>query len=302
MLMQTASKNHGGEHLELNGTVHEQSAAARLARRFLRNRMAGLGLVILTLIILMAITAPLLTQYEPQQQNLLNRLNPPSGDHILGTDELGRDILTRIAYGARISLLIGVVGSAGGMIVGVTLGMVSGYLAGPFDSLVMRIVDIMMSFPGVLLAILIVSVMGPGITNLMVALTVWFTPAFARISRGTVLSLKEKEFVEAARSLGASTPRILVGHLLINSLSPIIIYLTLSVATSILVAAALGFLGLGVQPPTPEWGAMASTGRQYLRDAPHVILVPGLAIFITVLSINFIGDALRDALDPRLES
>ncbi|MEW6522890.1 MAG: ABC transporter permease [Bacillota bacterium] len=276
------------------------SVGRQLLLRLRRNRMAGIGLVFLTLMMLMAILAPHLTPYQPQQQRLLWRLQPPSRDHWMGTDELGRDIFTRVAYGGRVSLVIGVLGSSIGMLTGVTLGATAGYLGGRFDNLVMRVIDIMMSFPGVLLAILIVAVLGPGTHNLVVALSIWFTPTFARITRGCILALRDVEFAEAARAVGAGSARILFFHLLMNSLSPIIVYMTLSVATSILVAAGLGFLGLGVQPPTAEWGIMVSTGRQYLRDAPHVILFPGLAIFLTVLSINFIGDALRDALDPRL--
>lgn len=278
------------------------SVGGRIRRRLIRNRGALVGLCFLTLMILMALLASQLTPYEPQAQDLLNRLDPPCAQHWMGTDELGRDVFTRVAYGGRVSLLIGLLGSTGGLVLGVTIGLLSGYLGGWFDNLVSRVVDIMMAFPGVLLAILIVSVLGPGTSNLIVALTIWLTPAFSRLVRAAVLSLREKEFVEAARSLGAPAWRIMVRHLLMNSLSPIIVFQTLSVATSILVAAGLGFLGLGVQPPTPEWGAMVSTARHYLREAPHLILFPGLSIFVTVLSINFVGDALRDALDPRLHT
>jgi peptide/nickel transport system permease protein len=282
--------------------VSQVTTLRRLGRRLRKNRGAGAGLVCVTLIILMAVFAPVLTPHCYERQNLLNRLARPSAEHWMGTDELGRDIFTRVAYGARVSLLIGLSGSTGGLLVGVTLGLLCGFFGGSVDNLVSRFIDIMMAFPGVLLAILIVSVLGPGTVNLVIALTIWFTPIFTRISRGSVLMLREKEFIEAARSLGAPSLRIILRHLLLNSLSPIIVYFTLSVATSILVAAGLGFLGLGVQPPTPEWGAMVSTARGYLRDAPHLSIFPGTAIFITVLSINFIGDALRDALDPRLKA
>lgn len=274
----------------------------RFKRRLIKNRLAGAGVIFIALVILMAIAAPYLTPYTPREQNLINRLQPPSGDHWFGTDELGRDIFTRIAFGARVSLMIGLLGATGGMIAGVTLGVLSGYFGGTFDNLLMRVIDVMMSFPGILLAILIVSVLGPSTSNLIVALTIWFIPTFARISRGNVLSLKEMDFVEAAKSLGSSSGRVITRHVLINCLSPIIVYMTLSVATSILTAAGMGFLGLGVQPPTAEWGVMVSTGRQFLRDAPHLIMFPGMAIFFTVLSINFVGDALRDVLDPRLKT
>ncbi len=283
-------------------TETTRSFGYRLMSRLVRNRMAAVGMLIVAAVVLVALLAPYIAPYNPNSQNLLYRLKPPSAEHWMGTDELGRDILSRLMFGARISLLIGILGTLGGMVVGVALGLFSGYFGGWFDNLTMRVIDIMMSFPGVLLAILIVSIMGPSTLNLVVALAIWRIPTFARVSRSSVLSLKETEFVEAAHSLGAGTPRILVRHLFINSLSPIVVYATLSIATSILAAAGLSFLGLGVQPPTAEWGLMVSTGRQYLRDAFHVILFPGLAIFITVLSINFMGDALRDVLDPRLRT
>ncbi|MFO8059229.1 MAG: ABC transporter permease [Bacillota bacterium] len=282
--------------------IHGLSIGQRFWRRLVKNRLGLVGLIVVIVVIMMAILAPLLTPYTPREQDLLRRLEPPSRDHIMGIDHAGRDMFSRIAFGARTSLMIGVVGATGGMVIGVALGMLAGYFGGTFDNMVMRLVDVMMSFPGILLAILIVSVLGPGLNNLMVALVIWFVPTFARITRGNVLSLREMDYVEAARSLGASSARIITRHIMLNVLSPIIVYFTLSVATSILTAAGMGFLGLGVQPPTPEWGAMASVGRQYLRDAPHVILFPGLAIFTTVLSINVVGDVLRDVLDPRLKT
>lgn len=297
--MSVGSMTEGGSGA---GTMRPMSLSRRFVNRLIRNRLSGLGLLFLLLVVALAASAPYLTPYTPMEQSLVNRLKAPTGDHWFGTDELGRDVFTRIAYGARVSLMIGLLGSTGGLLLGCTLGVLSGFYGGLFDNLVMRVIDVMMSFPGVLLAILIVSVLGPGTSNVIIALTIWFIPTFARISRGNVLSLKEMDFVEAARSLGAPSHRVILRHLLVNSLSPIIVYMTLSVATSILVAAGLGFLGLGVQPPTPEWGQMVSTGRVHLRDAPHLIMFPGMAIFLTVLSINFLGDALRDVLDPRLRA
>ncbi|MFO8059502.1 MAG: ABC transporter permease [Bacillota bacterium] len=273
----------------------------KLVRRFVRNRMATAGMIILLFILVVAIFAPWIAPFDPQAQNLRRRFETPSPDHWFGTDELGRDIFSRIVYGSRVSLMVGFAAAFGGLVVGVVIGMLSGYYGGRFDDLVMRLIDVMMSFPGILLAILIVSVIGTGTLNVIIALAVWRIPTFARISRGSVLSLKEKEFVEAARAVGANMPRIVFRHLAINSLPPIFVYLSLSTATAILTAAALSFLGLGVQPPTAEWGLMVSTGRQFLRQAPHLIMIPGLAVFVTVLSINFVGDALRDVLDPRLK-
>lgn len=288
----------------LDGLVERPTVSEwkRLVRRFLSNRMAAAGLVFLTVVVLTALFAPLIATHDPSEQDLFARLEPPSRAHWFGTDELGRDVFSRVVYGARYSLFIGVIGSMGGLIVGVSLGLASGFFGGWVDILVMRVIDIMLSFPGVLMAILIVSVLGPGLNNLIIALSIWFTPTIARIMRGAVLVLKGQDFVDAARLQGASHLRIMLRHLLPNATSPIIVYGTLSVATALLVAAGLSFLGLGVQPPTPEWGAMIGTGRQYLRDNPSATMIPGMAIFFTVLSLNFIGDALRDALDPRLRA
>ena len=271
-------------------------------RRFARSRFAVIGLAFLTFIILIAAAAPLLATHSPTEQNLLGLYQGPSSEHYFGTDQLGRDVFSRVVYGARYSLFIGATAAIGGLIIGLTLGMLSGYFGGWVDMLVMRVIDIMLSFPGVLLAILIVSVLGPGIYNLIIALSIWFTPTIARLIRGTVLTLKNQDFVTAAHASGAGSVRIMSRHLLPNATSPLIVYGTLSVAVALLVAAGLSFLGLGAQPPTPEWGAMIGSGRQYLRDAPNATLFPGLAIFFTVLSLNFIGDALRDALDPRMRS
>jgi len=228
-----------------------------LFRRLARNKTALIGGIFIVMLIVIALAPSLFATHDPiREQNIANRFAEPSAEHWFGTDQLGRDILTRIAYGARVSLMIGLLGATGGMLCGVTLGTMAGFFGGTFDHLVMRVVDVMMSFPGILLAILIVSVLGPGTSNLIVALTIWFIPTFARISRGNVLSLKEMDFVESAKSLGASNSRVIMQHVLLNIMSPIIVYMTLSVATSILTAAGMGFLGLGVQPPTAEWGIM----------------------------------------------
>lgn len=277
-----------------------RSGWKRALGMFLRNRLAAAGALFIAGIIAVTIAAPLIARHDPNDQDLFARLDTPSRAHWLGTDELGRDVFARTVFGARYSLFIGVAGSIGGLLAGLTLGLLSGYFEGWADNLIMRSIDVMLSFPGILLAILIVSVLGPGLNNLIVALTFWFTPTIARIIRGNVLALKRQEFVEAARAAGATNARIMTRHLLPNTVSPLIVYGTLSVATALLVAAGLSFLGLGVQPPTPEWGAMIGSGRQFMRDQPYGTVAPGLAIFFTVLSLNFIGDALRDALDPRL--
>ena len=270
----------------------------RVRRELLRNRFALVGTLLLTLIAVAGLLAPLLATHPPHEQELLSRLGPPSSEHWLGTDELGRDEYSRLLYGARISLFIGFLGTAGGVLCGTLIGLISGYFGGWTDTVTMRLIDVMYAFPGILLAILIVAVMGPGLYNLVVALVVFSTPTLSRIVRSSVLSLKSQEFVQAARAIGASRWQIMFRHLLPNTMAPIIVYATLGVAGSLLTTAGLGFLGLGVQPPTAEWGAMLSVGRNYLRDAPHLMVFPGLLILITVMSLNLIGDALRDALDP----
>jgi peptide/nickel transport system permease protein len=267
----------------------------------MRNRVALAGAVFLLIITMLGVFAPWIATHPPNEQSLMNRLETPSSAHWLGTDELGRDEFSRLLYGTRISLFIGIVGTAGGVLIGTLLGIFAGFFGGWVDTLSMRLVDVMFAFPGILLAILIVAVMGPGLFNLVIALTIWGTPTLSRIVRSSVLSLRSEEFVEASRAMGASRTRVMFRHLLPNSMAPIIVYSTLGVAGSLLTTAGLGFLGLGVQPPTAEWGAMLSYGRGYLREAPHLMIIPGLAILLTVVALNLIGDALRDALDPRIK-
>lgn len=274
----------------------------RVRRELMRNRFALAGTVFLVAIILVGVFAPAIAPHSPTEQRILERLKGPTSTHWLGTDELGRDELSRLVYGARTSLFIGFVGTAGGVLLGLVVGLLSGFFGGWIDTLAMRVIDVMYAFPGILLAILIVAVMGPGLFNLVVALTLWGVPTLSRIVRSSVLSLKTEQFIEASRSIGASRVRIMFRHLLPNCLAPIIVYATLGVAGSLLTTAGLGFLGIGVQPPSAEWGEMLSVGRDYLREAPLLLLVPGVAIFLAVMSLNLIGDALRDALDPRIKS
>jgi peptide/nickel transport system permease protein len=278
--------------------VPRSGHAHRVRRELVQNKFALAGTVFLLVIGAAGLLAPVLATHVPHEQSLLSRLAPPSSEHWLGTDELGRDEYSRLLYGARISLFISFAGTAGGVLLGTMIGLISGYAGGWTDSLTMRVIDVMFAFPGILLAILIVAVMGPGIFNLVVALIVFAAPTLSRIVRSSVLSLKSQEFVHAARAIGASRSRIMVHHLLPNTMAPIIVYTTLGVAGALLTTAGLGFLGLGVQPPTAEWGAMLSVGRNYLRDSPHLVVFPGLLILGTVMSLNLIGDALRDALDP----
>jgi len=268
--------------------------------RFKRNRLALAGMVALAVFITTASLAPVISPYDPVKMTLEDNLAPPSQGHLLGTDELGRDILSRIIHGAQVSLTIGLVSVGVAFVIGVPLGAVAAYRGGWSDSLAMRLMDILLSFPPILLAIVVITALGPGLFNAMIAVGISLVPIYARLTRGMVLHFKEQEFVEAAKMVGASDIRILFRHIMPNCIAPIIVQSTLNIASAILSAAALGFLGLGAQPPTPEWGAMLSKGRVYLRAAPHISTFPGIAIMLTVLAFNMVGDGLRDALDPRM--
>jgi peptide/nickel transport system permease protein len=269
-------------------------------RRLLRDRAAVAGLVIIVVLAAVAIFGPALTPYDPIDQSFRIKLRPPSAEHLLGTDEFGRDIFSRIIVGTRVALAVGTVPVLIALLVGVTLGLVAGYYGKAIDQVLMRVIDVMLAFPWLLLAIGIMAVLGPGIRNVMIAVAIVYIPAFARIVRGSVLSIKEKEYVEAARAMGQPDRRILFQHVLANAWAPIIVLATLSIGQAIIYAAGLSFIGLGTQPPDPDWGNMLSSGREYLRDAPWLGFFPGLAILITVLAFNLFGDGLRDALDPRL--
>nr|WP_077327994.1 nickel transporter permease [Virgibacillus siamensis] len=270
--------------------------------RLIKSKTSLIGLCIILLLIVTAIFAPLIATHNPTSyESITNRYQPPSAEHFLGTDALGRDIFSRIVYGTRISIQIGVFTVAISMIIGVLLGGIAGYFGKWIDQIIMRVVDILMAFPSILLAIALVAVLGPSLQNAMIAVGIVGIPQFARIVRSAVLSVKETEYIEAAKAIGAKNGRVLMQHVLPNCLAPIIVQATLSVGTAILDAAGLSFLGLGAQPPTPEWGAMLSDGRAALQNAPWVVAFPGIAIFLVVLGFNLFGDGLRDALDPRLK-
>lgn len=269
-------------------------------RRFCRHRAALGGLVLLGALLLSVLTAALWTTHDPSRQQLSRVLRPLSLEHPLGTDHLGRDMLTRLLYGGRLSLLIGSLAVGVGLSLGVPLGALSGFRGGWTDLCIQRFADILLSFPGFLLALSLVSMLGVGLHNVIIAVGVSAIPSFIRLVRGSVLGLREQVFVEAARALGQRSSVILMRHILPNALAPIIVQATLSLGSSILLAAGLGFLGLGVQPPTAEWGTMLGEGRQYIFRAPALTLFPGLAIFLAVLGFNLLGDGLRDALDPRM--
>ncbi len=269
--------------------------------RLARSPLAMFGLAIIFVLVFCAIFAELISPYSPIKQDLMHMFETPSSAHWLGTDEFGRDILSRLIYGARVSLQVGFIAVGIALVIGGMLGAISGYYSGRLDNIIMRVMDVLLSIPQTLLAIAIVAALGPSLMNLMIAVGISAVPTYARIVRGSVLSIRSMEFIEAARAAGSSDLRIILKHIIPNSMAPIIVQSTLGVASAILNAAGLSFIGLGIQPPNPEWGAMLSGGRQYIRDYPHMTLYPGLAIMLTILALNFLGDGLRDALDPKLK-
>lgn len=267
---------------------------------FLKNKKAVFGLIVLIVIILCAIFANFIAPFSFDEQNLQNAFMPPSLEHWFGTDEFGRDIFSRVIYGSRQSLFIGIASVAFSTIIGGLLGLISGYSGGIIDSIIMRIMDIILSIPSMLLAISVVAALGPSVRNLLFAIGISKIPNYARIMRASVMSVKDMEYIEAARILGVSNKEIVFKDILLNSLSPLIVQVTVGVAFAILTAASMSFLGLGIQPPTPEWGAMISTAKNYIRDYPYMTIFPGITTMITILSLNLLGDGLRDALDPKL--
>jgi peptide/nickel transport system permease protein len=272
----------------------------RLWQRLLRNRSALVGGTVLLLIVLIALAAPLIAPYDPIKTNQRLSLTPPSPEHLMGTDRFGRDILSRVMWAGQTSLPIGLVSVVIGLLFGVSMGLLAGYYGGWFDSVSMRCVDLLLAFPGILLALAIIAILGGSLTNLMIAVGIASIPDYVRITRGSVLSMREREFVLAARVVGARGPSIMVRHILPNTIAPLIVLATLGTAAAIITGAALSFLGLGIKPPTPEWGNMLAEGREFLQRAPWVAFFPGVAIMLTVLAINLLGDGLRDTLDPRM--
>ena len=281
----------------------KRSMAADVWMRLCRNKMAMIGLVILLLLVFCALFANQLADYETLviKQDMSIRLQGPSAQHWLGTDEYGRDILARLIHGSRISLVVGLVSVTISLVIGGLCGALAGYYGGIIDNIIMRVMDVLLAVPSILLAITIVAAFGTSLFNVMVAIGMSSVPGYARIVRAAVLSIKDQEFVESSRSIGTGTLRIILREIIPNCMAPIIVQATLGVASAILSTASLSFIGLGVQQPVPEWGAMLSGGRTYMRDAIHLTVFPGLAIVITVLALNLVGDGLRDALDPRLK-
>ena len=270
-------------------------------RRMIRaNKLSLVSLIVIFLLILFSILAPWLTPYGEADMDLMHRLSPPSAEHLLGTDEAGRDVLTRLLYGSRVSLMVGIVPTLLSMVIGAVLGVTAGYLGGAVDSIIMRLADIVLAFPSMLLAMVIMYTLGDGLFNVFLTLTLMNWGTVARIARAETLKLKTIDYVEAARSIGMSKGRIIMRHILPNCIPTLIVLFTLNVPSAILTESALSFLGLGIQPPSASWGLMVNTGRQYLFNAPWLSFAPSGAIMLAVLSFNFLGDGLRDAIDPRL--
>lgn len=272
-----------------------------IVQQLKKDKIAMIGAVIILFLAGIAILAPHIAPYDPIELDLENRLSSSDGNHLMGTDNLGRDVLSRVIYGARISLSMATVVVVIVMLLGTAMGTIAGYFGGIIDGTIMRVVDVLLAFPNIILALVIAGILGPSLTNVMIALSAIWWVGYARIIRGSVLSVKEKEFVEAARAMGCSDTHIAIRHILPNVLSPVIVLATLDMGHIILSIAALSFLGLGAQPPIPEWGTMLNEGRPFMETAPHLMIFPGLMIMVVVLAFNFLGDGLRDALDPRMK-
>jgi len=283
--------------------IKSRSLAEETWRRLLKNKGAVFGMCFLILLVVVALLSGFIYDYDTQiiQMNMKEALQPPSAAHWFGTDSLGRDIFARVLYGARYSLLIGVGSVTIGLIVGVTLGAIAGFYGGVVDQIIMRCVDVFYSIPNIMIAVVVVSLLGTSTVNLLIALCFTCATSFCRIARAAVMTIRDQEYVESAYAMGLPTWKIILKHIIPNCLSPIIVHVTLLIGTTIIAASSLSFLGIGVPSPAPEWGAMLSDGRQHMRDAAYLCVIPGLAIMMTVLALNLLGDGLRDALDPKMK-
>lgn len=282
----------------------KRSQALDIWRRFRKNKAAVIGLTIIIIFALLAIFADFIRDYQQDAiiMNAAIRLSPPSREHIFGTDPYGRDVFARLIFGARVSLSIGLICVSVAMLIGGTIGAIAGYVGGLCDVIVMRITEMFSCIPGVLLALAIVAALGQSMQNLVIAMTIAASPGFARITRALILPIVDQDFVEAAKACGTKTSRIIWRHIIPNIMGPMIVQATMAIASVIISAAGLSFIGMGIQPPAPEWGAMLSQGNNFIRSAPHLVVFPGLAIVLSALSFNLVGDGLRDALDPRLKN
>lgn len=283
-------------------TYKKKSQGPDIWKRFKRNKRALFGLGILLLMIFIAVFANVLAPYDPVIQDIPNKLQKPSLTHWMGTDQYGRDIMSRIMYGTRISLMVGIVSTGLALLAGGTLGAIAGFYGGHLENVIMRVTDIFLAIPAILLNIAIAAALGSGIVNMTFAISISYIPAYCRIMRSSIFSVIDREFVEASKAVGASDRYIICHHIIPNCLSPMIVQATLKVGAAILMCSTLSFIGVGISPPTPEWGSMIATGREYLRTAPHLTTFPGIAIMLAVFSLNLMGDGLRDALDPKLKN
>lgn len=290
-------KNHHHKH----GRRFGNSMAKNVFIRFKKNKLAMAGLIVLIFEIIVAILAPLIMPYGYEEMDLTNMLGSPSKEHIMGTDDLGRDIFSRLIFGTRYSLSLGLCSVLFSLVFSITLGSIAGYFGDPVDNIMMRILDIIQAIPGMILMIVLSTVLGPGFGNTIIAMSIGSIAGGTRLMRASILKVRNQQYLEASKAISCSHLRIIVKHVIPNAFSPMIVQSTMNVGSTILMAAGLSFIGLGVQPPMPEWGAMLSAGRNYIRYTPHIVLFPGLAIMITVLALNLMGDGLRDALDPKLK-
>lgn len=283
--------------------MKKQRSSNEIWLRLKKNRLAVVGLSILAILVLIALLGDVLFDYEEQviKMDIVNALQSPSSEHWFGTDGFGRDLFSRVLYGTRYSLAVGFISAFSALLVGGALGCIAGYFGGIFDAVIMRCLDILMAIPAVVLAIAVVAVLGTGFTNLVIALSISYVPVFTRLLRSSILSLKNQEFIEAAHCSGVGTARIILRHILPNCMGPIIVQVTFTVASALLSSAGLSFLGIGIEAPAPEWGALLNEGREFMRDDPYLVILPGCFIALTVLALNLAGDGLRDALDPRLK-
>lgn len=283
-------------------SIKKTSQFKEVTRRLFKNKLAIAGLVFIVLLVLIMIFADFLAPYGYAEQDFTATYQGPSADHLLGTDHLGRDILSRLIYGSRISMEIAVLSVALSATIGITIGAIAGFYGGKIDNLLMRFLDIYQSIPVLILSIAIATSLGPGVTNTILALAISVCPSYARLMRASIMTVRDKEYIEAARSINAGDARIILRHALPNAFSPMIVNITMTIGSSMLTAATLSFVGLGAQPPSPEWGAMLTAAKSYIRDYPYMITSPGVCIMLSVLSFNVLGDGLRDALDPRLKN
>lgn len=300
--MDTINKSNPELNEQIQDDVEKKNMLVETFKRICKNKLSVAGMVVVVLIIIVSIFANFLAPYDPTEQDLYNTKAGPSAEHLLGTDNLGRDILSRLMYGGRMSLSIGIIATAVGGTIGTILGAICGYVGGTVDNVTMRLLDVLQAMPGMLLNICLAAALGAGFKNCIIALTIGFIPGYVRMMRASCLNIQNMEYIEAARALNSPEHTTLFTHVIPNAISPIIVQMAMGVSGGIMAAAGLSFIGLGVQPPDPEWGAMLSGGRQYLTSAPHIVIFPGLTIFIVILSLNMFGDGLRDALDPKLKN